>query len=508
MGEFYNNQWRLLNNENKDKSSNYSMSFDGSSQYIDLGPSNSIITGNTVSVSIWFKTTATARYYLFQNKRSSISTNISLEINNESTGGLGSVGAVVWSNPHRFLQYRDNSNLCNNGNWHNLVVTATASKLTLYYDGEKVDEFTDSFVNESSSDSSFIGLFSSTSTVYFNGKLDHLSIFDYALSDGGVSVNQTAGGQISDLYGNSTNGVGDPMSLSTKPVAYYKLGEKAAFNGSEYLVTNSASEVFSPYALDFDGTEYIDLNPAVSTSNEYTVSAWLNSNDLTSSGAGYIVGTSDNKGISLFEGGQGDAGKFYYWNGTTAITISSTAITINNWFNVIFIINETANEIKFYLNGNLDKTTTVTSISGNINKIASFGGHHINAKLSNVSIFNTALTDGTGSTPNQISELYSSGKPSDLNTHSAASNLVSWWQLGANSSFISQWTVLDEVGTSNGTSYGMAENDLVNGPGTTANGLSSGMGSGNNVIGEAPYSTANALSIDMGVEARSDDTPS
>ena len=33
--EFINDQWRLPNNENKDKQSNYSMDFDGS-QYIDL----------------------------------------------------------------------------------------------------------------------------------------------------------------------------------------------------------------------------------------------------------------------------------------------------------------------------------------------------------------------------------------------------------------------------------------------------------------------------------------
>ena len=97
---------------------------------------------------------------------------------------------------------------------------------------------------------------------------------------------------------------------------------------------------------------------------------------------------------------------------------------------------------------------------------------------------------------------------SNLNNHSAYSNLVSWWQLGENSSFNTNWTVIDEKGTSNGTSVNMAEDDLVNGVGTTANGLSSGMGGADNILGEAPYSTANSLSYGMGADAKSTSVPS
>ena len=54
----------------------------------------------------------------------------------------------------------------------------------------------------------------------------------------------------------------------------------------------------------------------------------------------------------------------------------------------------------------------------------------------------------------------------------------------------------------------MTEADLVNGVGTSANGLSDGMGGADNIIGDAPYSTANAVSYGMGVDALSTDVPS
>jgi hypothetical protein len=42
---------------------------------------------------------------------------------------------------------------------------------------------------------------------------------------------------------------------------------------------------------------------------------------------------------------------------------------------------------------------------------------------------------------------------------------------------------------------------LTNGVGTTANGVSTGMSEGN-LVGNAPYSTANAISSNMAVTAR------
>ena len=104
--------------------------------------------------------------------------------------------------------------------------------------------------------------------------------------------------------------------------------------------------------------------------------------------------------------------------------------------------------------------------------------NHLNGSISNCSVWNAALTSA------QVTEIYNEGVPSNLNNHSAYSNLVSWWQLGSNSSFNTNWTVLDEKGSNNGTSANMDEVEIVDGVGSYANGLSSGMGGGE-VVGSA-----------------------
>ena len=161
-----------------------------------------------------------------------------------------------------------------------------------------------------------------------------------------------------------------------------------------------------------------------------------------------------------------------------------------------------------YINGVEDATVASTQINSTTSSDNfRIGGRNTQYSyeglLSNWAFYNTALT------PAQVTEIYSEGIPQNLNNHSAVSSLVSWWQLGSNSSFNTNWTVLDEVAASgnNGTSVNMTEDDIVDGVGSYANGLSSGMG-GDEVIGDAPYSTANSLSVNMDVLDRVTDTPS
>ena len=81
-----------------------------------------------------------------------------------------------------------------------------------------------------------------------------------------------------------------------------------------------------------------------------------------------------------------------------------------------------------------------------------------------------------------------------------------WWQLGENSSYVSGWTCADEIGSNNGSTSNIGEESLVNGVGTTANGSSTEMSEGS-LVGDAPYSTVNAVSSGMPVTARGTDVP-
>ena len=202
------------------------------------------------------------------------------------------------------------------------------------------------------------------------------------------------------------------------------------------------------------------------------------------------------------------------WSGSTNnIATSSTVLSTNTWYHVVCTYDgrggSTAyNGINIYLNSILESVTTnggsytaMSNTSQPVQIATHSGGSFFDGSISNVSIWNTALTSA------QVTEIYNEGVPSNLNNHSAYSNLVSWWQLGSNSSFNTNWTVLDEKGSNNGTSVNMGEDAIVDGVGSYANGLSSGMG-GDEVIGDAPYSTANSLSVNMDVEDRVEDTPS
>ena len=191
------------------------------------------------------------------------------------------------------------------------------------------------------------------------------------------------------------------------------------------------------------------------------------------------------------------------YNVSNLWVINNTQIMTNDWINVVVIRNSGTFSV-FY--NNVPQTLTATSDSQNYSgnngyRIGSGNLGDLDGQLSNMAIWNAALTSS------QVTELYNEGVPSNLNNHSAYSNLVSWWQLGSNSSFNTNWTVLDEKGSNNGTSANMTESDIVDGVGSYANGTSSGMG-GDEVTGDAPYSTANSLSVNMDVEDRVSDTPS
>jgi hypothetical protein len=111
--------------------------------------------------------------------------------------------------------------------------------------------------------------------------------------------------------------------------------------------------------------------------------------------------------------------------------------------------------------------------------------------LSNCAIWNTVLTSS------QVREIYNEGRPSNLHNFSGTAP-IAWWQLGSNSSWTSPaWTVLDEIGSNNGTSSSMLENTIVDGVGTSGNGVSTGMGLANNISGSSPSGEANSLSVNM-----------
>ncbi len=431
------------------------------------------------------------------------------------------------------------------GSWHHCVMVYDFSNTSLacYEDGVLIQKVTNASVLASRKTAMILCTFGSGAGNSLAATVSNFCIWEDALSDGGVSAGQVAGGDVATLFNNGT-----PLQeMSSGPkystlIAWWKfdnltsglLDNKNSFNASAQLVSGQTTPVaeytgfvntlagdssgmsqanlvqsdlqtvapYSKYAMDFDGTnDYIDLgntNAIKLGAGDFTFSAWINPNSWGSGYEGIYVNNSTN-GVYI---GKDSAGNFVLRIVNVSNVIShSTLPTANTWTHIC--ITRLNGNCTLYYNGSSVATGSSTQ-NFNANTNVYIGGDPgtgpstsalMNGKISNVSIWNAELTSA------QVTEIYNEGLPSNLNSHSAYSNLVSWWQLGENSSFTGGWIFADEKGSNNGDGQNMTEANLTNGVGTTANGVSSGMSEGN-LIGDAPYSTANALSTNMVVTSR------
>ncbi len=410
--------------------------------------------------------------------------------------------------------------------WHHLVGTYDGSNVKLFVDGVEYYSISASGTLNSNTNNATIGKFGSTGD--FNGKLSNASIWNAALTST----------QVTELYNNGTPSNLSSHSATSNLVSWWKLNNtttgiedaKGSNNGTNNGATEYAGFVnklvgdssgmsqanlvqsdlqtvapYSKYALDFDGADdYIDCgnDSSLQITSDLSISAWFKIDNSSPNSYFNIITKwiSGNAAWSSYVAKS--TGILSFWistNGSTQIQINSnTNVNDGNWHHFTGINDGT--NIKLYIDGNLENTGTGGTIYNSTQNVligkTNQNSFLFSGSISNASIWNTALTS------TQVSEIYNQGLPSNLNSHSAYSNLVSWWQLGENSSFDgNDWIVADEKGTNNGTSTGMPVGALVNGVGTTANGVSSGMSEGN-LVGDAPYSTANAISTNMVVTSR------
>jgi hypothetical protein len=470
--KFLSPGWRMPRNANQSKSSNYSLDFDGAS-YIDLGNSSLGLTAN--SISIWFKTTSTTSgQQLLSKYGSTYQFQFRLETN-------GTITLYSFENQSTFATLQSASGY-NDGNWHNVTTTFnTTDGHKMYVDGNTTPVDTDTANKsalQSSSERMLIGARDSSTGVidtarYFNGNISFISIFDYALSSS----------QVTTLYGNSSNGPGNPMALSSPPIAYYPLGGSAgAFqtpvnNNDKWLIENNA---IGDYVFSFNAN-YVDLGDSddFSFTNgsgqdlPFTLSAWVNMNDASSFRIITKYGT--NTEWYLYTTGS-DILRFRTNDSSTGEYIGrgySTAMTSyeNQWIHIVgtYDGSESNSGFKLYINATkVDDTDAGSSgtYNGMINstdtvKIGKMTGSDVtNGKMSNVQIFNTALP-ATGS--NSVETLYNNGSP--LTSMTGFTSLQGWWKLDASATYNSStttWTIPDDSTNSNdGTSSGMTQSNLV-----------------------------------------------
>ena len=457
--EFINDQWRLPNawngsESNVNKQSNYSMDFDGSNS-INLGNVLNQSGDNAFSISVWV--------YI---KSSSTSMILGKQ---ETSGNFTGYAFQLINSKFRFALYEsttanvviDTNNSLNTNQWYHLTGTYNGSKTSsgvkLYINGSEENTTSvgqGSFSNISNTVDFSIGS-RANSQIFFNGQIDAVAIYNYELSSS----------QVTTLYGSSSTGIGNPMSLSPKPVAYYPLGDQDAFNGADYLVPNSS---LKDYVFDFIPNDYIDTGAAsFSGLTEMSVSAWVKPTATGTGAAEAILSTeaaSPNRGfyLSLFVGSK------FRWqvstDGSNKDSLDNGTIVLNEWTHIVATWNQST--MNLYVNGSLAGTMSTVNATGTFTTTNNMfigqrtsGAGYFPGNISNVQFFDTALP-ATGS--NSVETLYNNGSP--LTSMTGFTSLVSWWKLDASDTYDSStgnWTIEDHAGTNDGTSSGMTQANLV-----------------------------------------------
>ena len=456
--QFTNRQWRLPNNENKDKQSNYSMDFDGGSN-IDTNLDSGSYSSFTISAWIKADTLSSGKVVAAQTRYGNWS-NSSWLLYVEAPGGVPYMTFYMMSGGSPILAGKNTVLSINQ--WYHIVATWDGTTSKVYIDGVKettegtVSSMNTSVVNTligASHDSAGTG-----TTGGWDGKLDAVSIFDYALS----------ASQVTTLYGSSSTGIGNPMAISGggKPVAYYNLGDKSAFNGSNYLVPNSS---LKDYVFDFDGSNYIATGTTLtnlSVSTSFSISCWVK---ITSNvNYDHIVAAPTHSGawdtgFGLYANGSGIRFWVEKWNQTNQY-VATSSLNNGQWYHIGATF-DTTNGLKLYVNAGTPTTATGTTIDGLSNTIfiGSTGTsttYGFIGDLSNTQIWNTELSSS------EIETLYNNGSPlQNLNDIPQNSNLQGWWKLDASATFDSStntWSIPDDSTNSNdGTSSGMTQANLV-----------------------------------------------
>ena len=481
------------------------------------------------TASAWVNTTDTSTYAnIFSSDEAPIS------------GSIRNWQFIRWNNKVRLILRNSsgssildiNGGTINDGIWHNIVVswdgTTGTNGAKIYVDNVLEAQGTASSTALRNDTASMI-MGGSSATWDLIGKLSNVSIFD-------IELPATGAESVESLYN-----YGTPPNIASYSglQGFWELDASATFDGSNWTVPDASSNsntgtssgmtaanlvqsdliINAPYdsfSLQMDGAdEYIDCG-ASSFSGEtgISVSAWVYPTAVGTAQAEAIISTdvasTAPRGfyLALYA-----SNKIRWQIGTTvynsknSLDVTNT-LQLNQWNHLVGTWNATTMSV--YINGSLagDEPSGVANGTFNSTNNILIGarettGGYFPGRISNAAIFKSTLSAA------QVLELYNENKPFDLNNFSVTAN--NWWRLGSVNTFYNstttEFTVLDEVGTNNGTSVNMEQGDLVSGVGATGSGTSSGMSSGTNKTGDAPYSSNNAVSYNMSVTAKSTSVP-
>jgi hypothetical protein len=306
------------------------------------------------------------------------------------------------------------------------------------------------------------------------GKADEVSLYDKVLTPTEIATLSTA----------------PTVDLSSlNPIAWYRNGDNGSYKSPQWLIPNNENkDKVSNYSMEFDGVnDYIDLGSSstVADGGQFSLSFWIKGNTQPI-GAKYLF-SADYYNLHTFWTIQNT--ELYWRNVNNNYKLLSTNLLDGEWHHILIIWNpDGANStIRCFTDG-VNEVNIATDFryapgwnggayQGGLQYIGNRGGGTFPGF--NGSIDEFAVWDNDQSS--NILSIYNGGTPTTI------SGAVAHYKMGEDATFNGgNWTLPDSVGTNDGTSANMTIEDR---------------------IGEAPGSVNNALSFNMDLIDRVEDTP-
>jgi hypothetical protein len=181
--------------------------FDGTNDYVDLGPDLGNFGTNDFSVSVWFKANPSSATQTIIGKRSAPSNGNFWTITITPTGKIVTE-LDEGGNPRYNPIISASANTYNDRNWHHVVLTRADKTATLYLDGVlEGQKSTSALTNLAPPANATIGarFVNSTANNFFSGQIDEVAFYntELSLAEVGIlySTGTSSGSSLTNYYG-------------------------------------------------------------------------------------------------------------------------------------------------------------------------------------------------------------------------------------------------------------------------------------------------------------------
>ena len=255
---------------------------------------------------------------------------------------------------------------------------------------------------------------SSTGNVYIGSHSAGANYFDGTIKQYLVYSDVLTLSEIQTIY-NSGTPVTSPSTSGL--ISRYDFTANANDSQGSNNGTSSAIKLGTG-AYEFDGTDdFVNLgtDSGLNLLNGGTVAMWVNTDNITDR---RFAGKGSNGAWELLSETTDNKVKFRVNDGSVKNVIGTTALSDGTWYHIAGVYDKSAGEIRLYVNGTLENTTTGVGQIATINTATYLGrnegGNYYDGKIDDVGIWDRVLT------ATEIGKLVNNNQPSPNITDSPA----------------------------------------------------------------------------------------